>query len=265
MIEVTGGQEGVICVVKIVKSRTNAPGFTLIELLVVIAIIAILAAILFPVFAQATEKARMAACQSNLKQLAQAFALYVQDWDGRYPMSPQIGAGTSHYPIAVSSYVKNTSVWTCPSDPNPKQIPSADSLSGTSNAFHVSYGYNQWLFGDRRDFASSKWYHETGSLTFPACGISEARIRYAAQTVVLACEPSWGPEASNSSGCPPYDGRLPGAVIYNIGHQGRTLSMAAFCDGHVKTCKSFEKSYHGDNAPDAYTRGDMTMDPLADM
>src|ERR671934_1073768 len=60
-------------------------GFTLIELLVVIAIIAILAAILFPVFAQAREKARQAGCLSNLKQIGTATMLYVQDYDETYP------------------------------------------------------------------------------------------------------------------------------------------------------------------------------------
>src|SRR5260221_14333659 len=60
-------------------------GFTLIELLVVIAIIAILAAILFPVFAQAREKARQASCQSNLKQIGIALKMYVQDYDERWP------------------------------------------------------------------------------------------------------------------------------------------------------------------------------------
>ena len=61
-------------------------GFTLIELLVVIAIIAILAAILFPVFAKAREKARMSSCQSNLRQLSQAAVQYSSDYDERFPM-----------------------------------------------------------------------------------------------------------------------------------------------------------------------------------
>jgi prepilin-type N-terminal cleavage/methylation domain-containing protein/prepilin-type processing-associated H-X9-DG protein len=69
------------------RARTKEPGFTLIELLVVIAIIALIAAILFPVFAQAREKARSAACQSNLKQIGMALMLYVQDYDQTYPNS----------------------------------------------------------------------------------------------------------------------------------------------------------------------------------
>ena len=65
------------------NSRTQ--GFTLIELLVVIAIIAILAAILFPVFAQAREKARQTACLSNMKQIGTAIYMYTQDYDETYP------------------------------------------------------------------------------------------------------------------------------------------------------------------------------------
>ena len=64
-------------------------GFTLIELLVVIAIIAILAAILFPVFARARESARRTSCISNLKQLALGTMMYAQDYDETYPMSYQ--------------------------------------------------------------------------------------------------------------------------------------------------------------------------------
>lgn len=67
-------------------------GFTLIELLVVIAIIAILAAILFPVFAQAREQARLSVCQSNFKQYSSAWMMYVQDNDETFPPSDRVGA-----------------------------------------------------------------------------------------------------------------------------------------------------------------------------
>src|SRR5437588_9008231 len=67
--------------------RRKVIGFTLIELLVVIAIIAILAAILFPVFAQARDKARSASCLSNLKQMGTAWMLYAQDYDEMFPFS----------------------------------------------------------------------------------------------------------------------------------------------------------------------------------
>src|SRR5213594_3906966 len=67
--------------------RNQWSGFTLIELLVVIAIIAILAAILFPVFAQARDKARAASCLSNLKQMGVSWMMYAQDYDETYPAS----------------------------------------------------------------------------------------------------------------------------------------------------------------------------------
>ena len=94
-------------------------GFTLIELLVVIAIIAILAAILFPVFAKAREKARQTSCLSNLKQLGTSVMMYVQDYDEMYPLDlstfgPSQIPGT--WPNRVMPYVKNTQLFKCPSD-----------------------------------------------------------------------------------------------------------------------------------------------------
>jgi len=103
-------------------------GFTLIELLVVIAIIAILAAILFPVFARAREKARQSSCLSNVKQITLGVMMYAQDYDERLPWhylntgvagSVQYpGGGTSGgiiWPLPVYPYVKNIQIFNCPS------------------------------------------------------------------------------------------------------------------------------------------------------
>ena len=89
-------------------------GFTLIELLVVIAIIAILAAILFPVFAKAREKARQTACLSNMKQLMLGALMYVQDYDETFPMD--CGANpTMGFPDQIMPYIKNEQIFVCPS------------------------------------------------------------------------------------------------------------------------------------------------------
>jgi prepilin-type N-terminal cleavage/methylation domain-containing protein/prepilin-type processing-associated H-X9-DG protein len=100
-------------------SRTLRRAFTLIELLVVIAIIAILAAILFPVFAQAREKARAAACLSNMKQIGLAEMQYVQDYDETYSGAfKQVSTSGStvrvHWPQLIQPYAKNYGIFTCP-------------------------------------------------------------------------------------------------------------------------------------------------------
>jgi prepilin-type N-terminal cleavage/methylation domain-containing protein/prepilin-type processing-associated H-X9-DG protein len=94
-------------------------GFTLIELLVVIAIIAILAAILFPVFAKARAKARQTSCLSNIKQLVLADHMYAEDCDGGFAVCCVRGdcpTGTYHYGGVqqLTPYVKNTQIWVCP-------------------------------------------------------------------------------------------------------------------------------------------------------
>src|SRR5439155_3175507 len=102
-------------------------GFTLIELLVVIAIIAILAAILFPVFAKAREQARKTACISNVNQLGKAWMMYVQDYDEtfppRLPNPPAIAAAYPCKPCRTidlrpysNPYIKNENLYHCPSD-----------------------------------------------------------------------------------------------------------------------------------------------------
>ena len=92
-------------------------GFTLIELLVVIAIIAILAAILFPVFARAREKARQTSCLSNLKQLGLGFDMYCQDYDERTPIAFGGDWWDHCWKMSIFPYVKNYQLYQCPSLP----------------------------------------------------------------------------------------------------------------------------------------------------
>ena len=121
----------------------NRKGFTLIELLVVIAIIAILAAILFPVFARAREKARQASCMSNLKQFGLALYMYAQDYDEKLP--PHTDDDPGGLPInwryyiiilRLTPYTKNYQILNCPSD-NGWTVP-ADAAGGRWS----SYDYN---------------------------------------------------------------------------------------------------------------------------
>lgn len=93
-------------------------GFTLIELLVVIAIIAILAAILFPVFAQAREKARAITCLSNMKQISLAYIMYSQDADEEGPGGYATAANGSGWATQEFAYVKSTGAYMCPDDPS---------------------------------------------------------------------------------------------------------------------------------------------------
>src|SRR5689334_12213143 len=114
---------------KALMYRAQTRAFTLIELLVVIAIIAILAAILFPVFAQARDKARQATCQSNLKQMGNAWMMYAQDYDERFPVAQPYerwdtclemkdrGAFDGWIGNLLLNYTKNSQVFSCPSTP----------------------------------------------------------------------------------------------------------------------------------------------------
>jgi len=108
-------------------------GFTLIELLVVIAIIAILAAILFPVFAKVREKARQTSCLSNEKQLGLAFLQYVQDYNEVVPSGTQIYQNGEGWAGQLYSYVKSSAAYKCPDDPTPGNVGGSISYMMNSN------------------------------------------------------------------------------------------------------------------------------------
>jgi prepilin-type N-terminal cleavage/methylation domain-containing protein/prepilin-type processing-associated H-X9-DG protein len=144
-------------------------GFTLIELLVVIAIIAILAAILFPVFARAREKARQTSCLSNVKQLTLGIMMYCQDYDEMIPKETTWdpdGPLQYHIPDLLNPYVKNAQLWTCPSMfytiPQSAVPPGGSPTWWSTILGSISYGYN-WKVST---VAQAGWRQAPRSLGF---------------------------------------------------------------------------------------------------
>src|SRR5690242_19349210 len=138
------------------KSNRNA--FTLIELLVVIAIIAILAAILFPVFARARENARRASCMSNLKQVSLAMMQYTQDYDEKMPKVALAASSAASdqnprgWADALRPYLKNTQIFQCPSEPNQPVTGTNPKFSGVSA---TTGGYTDYWMNTQASAQSS--------------------------------------------------------------------------------------------------------------
>jgi hypothetical protein len=134
------------------NARIPKSAFTLIELLVVIAIIAILAAILFPVFAQAREKARAISCLSNLKQAGLAYAMYTQDYDETTPIQRAYdnlkqGTGGPYWYVLLQPYVKNWGLMVCP-DRTATTTKTGVNYPTAVNGRLLGYGYNDGWISD---------------------------------------------------------------------------------------------------------------------
>jgi len=207
----------------------NRRGFTLIELLVVIAIIAILAAILFPVFAKAREKARQASCASNLKQMALGAIMYAGDYDQTWiPLnSPDLAAGGTTgghtWQVGIQPYMKSYQLQNCPSyagTPGWCGCASGCCSSPSTGRYHGGYGGNRGCVPAGSGTVDGIYNCYNGPF-----GKRDAVIKLPAETVFIADSqcfvvseaPAWPLSFSDANAWPHNDG-------INI----------AFCDGHVK-------------------------------
>ncbi len=217
--------------------------FTLIELLVVIAIIAILAAILFPVFAKAREKARQTSCASNEKQIGLAMLQYVQDYDETYCYREITGLQT--WKVALMPYIKSNAVFACPDNPQVGKVNTDDGIA-------VSYVPN--CVDNNPLYTRLGIFGENYSATPPP---TLAQVQTPSTTIAIL-ETTWPTSdfvITNGyfSGANGGTGASLSAIF--AGHTSMTNYL--FSDGHVKTlppAATLSTTEGGTGAVDAWDR-----------
>jgi prepilin-type N-terminal cleavage/methylation domain-containing protein/prepilin-type processing-associated H-X9-DG protein len=229
--------------------------FTLIELLVVIAIIAILAAILFPVFAKVREKARQTSCTSNEKQLGLSLLQYVQDYDEFYPsgMTQTTHAGMG-WAAQVYPYVKSTGVFKCPDDST------SGNVSVTPPTYPISYGLNDTL--SLPGMSDTQLTSDTKTvMLFEVVGSTAAITAPWNGTTGDNTSPTGDGGTEGYAGLGRYDTGVPsGALVSDIGTAngdfqaltGRHTDAAMYlmCDGHAKYIRRENISSGAENGTD---------------
>lgn len=190
-------------------------GFTLIELLVVIAIIAILAAILFPVFARAREKARQATCLNNVKQLQLAILMYVGDYDETFPLAQNDIAGggtTKRWYTLIDPYVKNKQCWVCPSWKSYRHY----------STILQTYGWNTATNG--------MGYYDVVPRTWTGTRLTLADIPYPAETINIG-EETVSDDPALAGG---WRGYLAAGTLSRLPVTHNDGGNYGFVDGHAK-------------------------------
>ena len=218
------------------RRARSTHGFTLIELLVVIAIIAILASILFPVFARARENARRSSCQSNMKQISLALIQYAQDYDERFPAAridnvPNVGDADTSWRYTIQPYLKSSQVNACPS-----RLKGQTVTGGGGLTFEISYAGSYCRGAGASGPNSSNFGY--GAFSSDNEGLPLSLFDNAASTIQIMENTSTRQhvlDMTTTGACGAYPSFTNSGDCLWAGHLA--TSNYAFVDGHVKAMR----------------------------